>query len=466
MKRLNILFAAVAMFATAVCALAAESTDAGADAAAPRKKTKSEIVDHLKNNYRFYGFIRTYMPFDTHESYAGSGDLFYWIPKDRELNDRGEDVNERASFRMLSLTSRLGVDVSGYWIGDNEFGGKVEADFYAGLSGSTGVAQLRLRQAYVTVNWLNPEDTRYSINFKGGQAWHPMAADLPDVLALDTGMPFGPFSRTPQLTTDFNFGKKFSVTVSAIWQMQYTSMGPSAFDAKTGRPTAAASSADYIKYGIVPEFYLGLSYRSGGFLGRIGADVTSIRPRGTATVGGTKVKVKDRSTSVLAFMYLQYTKNLFKFKAKTTYGGAGEHLNLMSGYAVSSISSDNSLWEYTPIRTSSTWMTLAYGKKLQGSLLLGYVKNFGTAKDIVANAAGKGDGNCIFFQKNGSANINQMYRIEPGIAYNVGRFTVGLEYMLTAVQYGDKEYDLRAMTTGGLHWVANHRVEGMVRFTF
>ena len=78
----------------------------------------------------------------------------------------------------------------------------------------------------------------------------------------------------------------------------------------------------------------------------------------------------------------------------------------------------------------------------------------------------KADANCIFFQKNGSPNINQMYRIEPGIAYNVGRFTIGLEYMLTAVQYGNKSYNRHALSTENLHWVANNRVEGILRFTF
>ena len=46
-------------------------------------------------------------------------------------------------------------------------GAKIETDFYAGVSGVTGTAQLRLRQAYVTFGY----DDLY---FKVGQAWHPM----------------------------------------------------------------------------------------------------------------------------------------------------------------------------------------------------------------------------------------------------------------------------------------------------
>lgn len=468
MKRLKIYFSVAVLCATAVCAFAAQDV---VEPKVSKKKVKSEITDNLRSNFKFYGFIRTYMPFDTHESYAGTGDLYYWIPKDNLWNeDKSQDLNERSSFRTLAITSRLGVDISGYWIGDNEFGGRIETDFYAGLSGSTGTAQLRLRQAYLTINWHDPDDLRYSILFKAGQAWHPMAADLPDIFALDSAAPFGPFSRTPLLQSDFSIGSNFILTAAAIWQMQYTSMGPSAFDA-SGKPTAMASSADYIKYGIIPEFYFGLTYRTGGFLARAGVDVSTIKPRSTASVfeDGEAItkKVKDRKTSVLGFLYAQYTRNLFRIKAKTVYGGSGEHMNLESGYAVCNISGNNDLWEYTPINTSSSWMTISYGQKVQGTLLLGYIKNLGTSKDIVGEGD-KADASYIFFQKNGSPNINQAYRIEPELAYNVGRLTIGLQYMLTAVQYGDKSYTRRALVydPSTLHWVANHRVEGMLRFSF
>ena len=89
-----------------------------------------------KNNFKFYGFIRNYFAFDSRESVSGTGDLFYYLPKDVSMKD-GIDVNDQASFRFLALTSRLGVDVSGYSIGNVHFGAKVEGDFYAGLSNSS-----------------------------------------------------------------------------------------------------------------------------------------------------------------------------------------------------------------------------------------------------------------------------------------------------------------------------------------
>ena len=87
-----------------------------------------------KNNIKLYGFVRNYLTFDSRESVSGTGDLFYYLPKDVKMNDAGtEDLNAAPSFRYLALTSRLGVDVTGYSIENVHFGAKIEADFYSGL---------------------------------------------------------------------------------------------------------------------------------------------------------------------------------------------------------------------------------------------------------------------------------------------------------------------------------------------
>ena len=120
-------------------------------------KTESPVKEHLQNHFKFYGFIRNYFIYDSRESVAGTGDLFNYIPKDVKLNGAGEDINAQSSFKFLALTSRVGVDVSGYYIGTVHLGAKVEADFYNGLSKATagnglpsttsmtGTAALRLR---------------------------------------------------------------------------------------------------------------------------------------------------------------------------------------------------------------------------------------------------------------------------------------------------------------------------------
>jgi len=449
MKKITVILAVAALVAPSAAAFAEETV-------AP------------KNNFKFYGFVRNYFAFDTRESIAGTGDLYYWLPKDEAKNAEGVDMNAQSQFRFLSLTSRVGVDVSGYKINNVEFGGKIEADFYAGLTNGGGTAQLRLRQAFATVKWNKlGKEQKGSIAMKIGQAWHPMAADLPDIFSLESGAPFNAFSRTPLVQADFNLGCPFSITAAAIWQMQYMSMGPVWTKQADGTYSwVSTASTDFMKYGLTPELYLALNYQKGGFLGRIGATMLSIKPRHTGTVKGVTTNVKDRIITISPYIYLQYKKGLFTVKGKTILSSAGEHVNLMSGYAVCDMS-DEANWKYTPIHTSSTWVTLSYGKKINGALLLGYMKNLGTSKDVIANGQ-YANASYIYYQKNGSCDINSMYRIQPEVTYNIGKFTVGLEYMLTAVQYGDKStMSLRAISAKDkLHWVANNRIQAIVKFTF
>ncbi|MCM1178611.1 MAG: hypothetical protein NC308_09110 [Clostridium sp.] len=425
------------------------------------KGKESAVKNEIRNHFKFYGFIRNYFAVDTRESVAGTGDLFYYMPKDVSMNEDGsQDLNAQASFRFLSLTSRLGVDVTGYQVGRTKFGAKVETDFYAGLTNKiNGTAQLRLRQAYMTIGWDNlsmANDGKAAVALKIGQAWHPMAADMPHVFSLETGAPFNAFSRTPLVLMDASLGKNIILTAGAIWQMQYLSQGP------------AGASAEYIKYAGTPEGYVGVTLKSNdGFLARVGASVLSIKPRRTGkNSDDVTVKVSDRITTVNPYIYLQYKYKTFEVKAKSIYSQSGEHMSLMGGYGVSNNSFDDGHWEYTPLQASSTWASLSYGKKWQVTLFGGYMKNLGSVKELV-NVDGVANAKDFYYNANGSKNLNSLWRIIPAITYNVGKFSLGLEYNYTAAQYGDGEsYNAYGLSTEGLHWVGNHRIQMMVKFTF
>ena len=453
MKRFYLMLSAALLSLCAVNATAAE----------PEQKPEP------KNHFKLYGFVRNYFIYDSRESVSGTADLFYYLPKDVSMKD-GIDINDESSFRFVALTSRLGVDVTGYSIGNVHFGAKIEGDFYAGLTNSTnanatvyfpsstkisGTAQARMRQAYATITWKDlpmGEDKKASVALKLGQGWHPMGADFPHVFSLEIGAPFGPFSRTPLVQMDANLGDHWFVSAAALWQMQYQSNGP------------IGGSAMYMKYGKTPETYAALGYKTKNFLIKAGVDVLSIKPRVYGTLNEKTVKVSDRKTSVLGYAYAQYSYKKFAVKAKTTWGESGEHLNLMSGYAKIGENPDGS-WNYASLRNSSSWLSLIYGKKWQGVLFLGYMKNLGLAK-AASGPLAKSD---VYFCTNGFSNINQMYRINPQIIYNIGKLNVGLEYQWTSVQYG--EYNEGKLNEFGLadknlHWVGNHRINMMVKYNF
>jgi hypothetical protein len=310
-----------------------------------------------------------------------------------------------------------------------------------------------------------------------------MAADLCDVIALNSGAPFGPFNRSPQVKMDARLGKYVTLTAAGLWQMQYNSTG------------SEGQSAEYMLYSKTPEAYLGLSFHDKGWIVRAGADFLSICPRhlgealdenGNVIVGTDgnplKIKVKDRINTLSPFLYLQYKKGEFSIKAKSVFMESGEHMNMNGGYGVSRILEDGSYY-YTPTRTSSSWISIVYGgkvgsqedkhpQKLQGILFGGYIHSVGTQEALYdpdgSGRLEKAEIEKYYFYPR-ATNMNQMWRLTPTLLYTVGKFQVGLEYDITSVRYGDLSKGLNAKTglaDEGLHWVTNHRVQLMTKYNF
>ena len=405
----------------------------------------SALAQESKPSVEIHGFIRNFYAFDSRKMIGLTEDFFTYVPYDVKLAANGDDVYAYPNFRFAALTSRLWVEVKGYEVEGWKVGARVEGDFYNGLGNDkvTGTANFRLRQAFVTLG-------KGGWNFKAGQSWHPMAADMPDVFSLNTGAPFGPFSRTPLAQVDYKLTDKFSFTGAALWQMQYCSNGPE------------GKSASYIKYGNTPEVYLGANYKAGGLTMRLGINMLSIKPVYFDDYGYRT----DRITTFIPFFYAQYAKDLFSVKFKTVLAEAGDHLNLNGGYGVSNVLANGNM-EYTPTRNSSSWLSLCYGKKVQAILFAGYVKNFGTRDALAVDTTGKLVG--FWFSGNSFDNMNQMARVTPTFIYNLGKVALGLEYEMTTVQYGDKAQGINLVTglyDKGLHWVTNNRVQGLVKFTF
>lgn len=392
-------------------------------------------------HFKLYGFVRNYFAYDSRVSTAGTEDLYYWMPKDIKMVGN-TDVNNVSTFRFAALTTRLGVDISGYEFSGYKIGGKIESDFYAGITGVTGTAQLRLRQAYVTV-------AKNGRNWKIGQTWHPMAADLPDIFSLESGAPFGPFSRTPQVQLEWNLSSGLSLTAAALWQMQYTSTGPE------------GASANYIKYGCTPELYLGLNYKQEKTTLRLGGDVLSIKPRLVSAKG----LAADRITTWNVFLYGASSIGDLNMKAKLTYANDGSHFNLIGGYGVAAIDDETDNWTFAATRNATGWATLSY-KGLGNwvpSLFLGYSKVFGTPVDVLGDK--KDDGSYMYrWVKNSADTVDYLFRVQPELIYNLGKLQFGLEYMLTGANYGKP--DARMHAVDRLHLVLNHRVQMMVKLNF
>ena len=406
-----------------------------------------------KPSVKLYGFIRNYACFDTRESLTSNSEQFYYMPKDEKLDAAGNDINEQPNFMLLSITTRLGLNITGPEFLGAKTSAKIESDF-AGFGTSNTV--LRIRQAYAKMEW-----KKNSVLV--GQAWHPAMGDMmPDVFSLETGAPFTPFSRSPQVRYDYK-NKGFTLTATALYQYQYTSYGPD------------GSSFNYARNAVVPELYLQAMYKNGGFQIGAGVDILTLKPRQSYTLGAplspTDVatgKDKDDNptytykcteglfTSITPNIFASYKKGNWGIKGRVTYAQNAAHMSMISGYAVTKIK-DNGEQEYSSLNSIGGWVNVTYKKPLKRGNLTwcwfwGYTKNLGCNDDIVGP---------IYMR--GEENMDCMWRIAPSILYTHNAMQVGVEFNATTVAYGTPDSRYKVSDT---HNVSNLRICAMLKYNF
>ena len=417
-----------------------------------------------KPTFKFYGFVRNYACYDTRESMTSNSEQFYYMPKDISLDANGQDINAQHNMMLLSITTRLGVNVSGLNFLGSKTSAKIEADF-AGFGTSNTV--LRIRQAYAKMEWKHN-------HLLAGQAWHPMMGDMmPDVFSLETGAPFTPFSRSPQLRYDFVY-KGMTLTATALYQFQYTSYGPD------------GASFNYARNAVVPEVYLQAMYKNGGFQIGAGVDMLTIKPRQSynwnvmeyspvldangnqifdgegnpITVGNQVTKTfKCNEAPVISFtptLFASYKADRWGIKGRVTYAQNAAHLSMISGYAVTGIK-ENGEQEYSTLNSIGGWIDATYKQPLKKGYLqfccfAGYTKNLGCENDIVG---------AIYMR--GEKNMDYMWRVAPSILYTHNAMQIGVEYNPTTVGYGKHDGDYKMYNP---HTVTNHRICAMLKYNF
>lgn len=383
--------------------------------------------------YRFYGFVRGDLFYNTRANMAPVDGNFYLFPLDKNPDAAGEDLNATPNGSFYTFTSRLGIDVMGPNIGAARTSAKLETDF-GGFSGST--TMLRIRQAYVKLDW-----GKSSVLL--GQTWHPLfGAVCPDMLNLSTGAPFQPFNRSPQLRYQYQTAP-LTFTASVLWQLQYLSSGPNGM------------SEEYIKNSCVPEFALAVDYATpDGWLAGVGAHLISLKPRTVSKWKDQEYKVNERMTALSYEAHLKYTGRSFTFAAKTLMASALDHTALLGGYGVSAVDPRTGEQEYVPFRHSTSWLNLTYGRKWKPGLFIGYTKNLGTGSALVSPATVYGLG----------LNIDQLVAAHVNLSYNLPHWQIGLEYASSTAFYGSMDTaDGRVQNTDA---VTNHRVLGLVVYYF
>lgn len=387
--------------------------------------------------YKFYGQVRTDLFYNSRSNSETVDGLFYMYPNDVALDANGEDLNAKPDGNFYTLYTRLGLDVTGPMLGKAKTSAKVEVDFRG--SGTT-YSLFRIRHVYFNLDWGTSA-------LLVGQTWHPLYGDVaPEILNLNMGAPYQPFSRAPQIRYRFT-QKHWVLTAAAIWQSQYLSVGPNSN--QTGN-TGTQKHQQFIKNSCVPEFYVGADYKSQGLLVGAGVHVSSIAPRKQSEYNDAVYKVSERITGVSGEAHVKYTYNKLMVAAKTVLSSNLTQTSTIGGYGITSVDTRTGEQEYTPLRVSHTWLSVMYGKKWRGGIFAGYLKNLG-AKDEVSGILGTG------------TKIDQLGTATAELTYNLPNWKFGAEYSWTGAAYGTNNAKGRVTDT---HLVKNNRIVFTALFQF
>lgn len=389
------------------------------------------IQSENNRSYQWYGFIRNDFYYNSRLNEETLDGIFNFFPKPVVATETSPDVNAVAQAEMLSIATRLGLDIKGGEFQNTKVSAKIEMDF-AG-TGSTYFL-VRLRQAYTRFDWEKS-------NLLIGQTWHPFFGEVtPTVTSFNAGSPFQPFNRSPQLRYTIQPIKNLTLTGAAVWQMQTSSDGPSGF------------SPSYLKNSLRPNLYAGIQWKSEKWSAGGALDYKKIIP-----------EVNHSLSSMSASAWLQYSAGLFCVKGRTTLGNNMSDHIMPGGYGLYYNPSDNQ-FGYTNLSSSSSWINIVYGKKWQAGIFGGHHQNLGSMMPMLyKNSDGKYTVYGRGFYKNQQELLDRLVRIAPFLMHSVKDVTFGVEYNLTLANYGTI---LSSGKVTNPYTIKNHRMVATVVYTF
>lgn len=355
------------------------------------------------------GFVKTDIFYDSRQTTSIREGHYLLFPKGPALGPDGADANARGAFNILSIQTRLAGTITGPDALGARTSAYLEAEFFG--TSDADLNGFRLRHGYLKLAWTRSE-------LLIGQFWHPMfvTESFPDVVSFNTGAPFQPFNRSPQVRFTRSFGA-LSLTATALAQRDFTSNGPD------------GAGSVYLRNAALPELNLKLQYgrknaaRKTETVAGIGADVMRLAPRIVTALG---YATDESLTGLAAMAFVKRKWPLWSWKAEAVWGQDLHHLTMLGGYAVRDVvDAERGEWSYTPISTLTFWTEVqTTGAPWQTGLFAGYAKNLGSPHEITGASYARG------------FNIDELYRLSPRLVYNVGKMRFAGEAELTAASYG------------------------------
>ncbi len=349
----------------------------------------------------FSGFIKTDIMYDSRQVVSIREGHFLLYPQNENLDLNGNDINDKSSFNMLSIQTRLLGKITAPDALGAKTSGVIEGEFFG--HSESDVNGFRLRHAFVKLDW---EKTSLLV----GQTWHPLfiAEMFPGVVSFNTGVPFQPFSRNPQVRLTHSFNN-FKVIVVAASQRDFSNNGPNGF------------SSVYLRNSVVPNLHSQIQYTTATFFCGAGIDYKKLTPR-LFTAQNIKTDKSIYSSAFTGFAKLNIESVIFKVQG--VYGGNLTDQVMLGGYAVKSADTLTGIEDYTSLNCFSIWGEISTGKEIEYAVFAGYTQNLG-ANDIVSgDYYGRG------------INIDKVFRISPRIQFNFNKVRFSTEVEYTSAGYG------------------------------
>ena len=367
---------------------------------------------------QFNGFVRTDIFYDTRELISFREDHLMLYPDNALYDQNGKDLNEVGNFSMLCITSRLKGTITGPDAFGAKTSGLLEGEFFGMSDGD--INGFRLRHALVKLKWVHTE-------LMVGQFWHPMfqTDDYPATVSFNTGSPFNPFNRSPQIRLTRQFGKA-ELVGAVVTERDFSSFGPSPAD-----PNKAVNSAIFQRTSGTPEVQLLARYAVDSLRNTIfgaGIGAKSLRPE-TFTKGtdGKNYASAEKINSMSAFAFAKITAQPFTLRTAIIYGQNLGNIVMLGGYAVKEITDTlTNHRTFTPTASLSGWADLNYSfGRINVGIFTAYTTNLG-AKDKVYNN--------IYFSR--GKDIAYIYRVSPRLMFKSGKTDINFEIDYTVAAYG------------------------------
>lgn len=361
-----------------------------------------EKKDTIPITAKLGGFVNAQAIYDTRQNLVARESMVLFYPLNESLDKNGKDINAKNAFNQFAMTSR----VRGEFTGPKGFGANTYAMIEADFTGPSNIENnaLRLRHAYIKLTWAHAEILM-------GQYWHPLNVPemLPEVVSLNTGAPFHPFSRQPQIRASYSVGKLNIIAVISN-QRDYVSNGP------------LGASYEYMKNAAIPNGHLQIQYKTGEHIFGVAGDAKVLQPK-LKTDSNYVTNETLKSFSGTAFAKIK-TKPI-TFKIQGVWGQNLYDQMMTGGYAVATIEPSTASQTYTNLDVATVWADISTNnKKFQAGVFAGYLKNLGSLNNMRGKVYARG------------IDVAYIYRVAPRLVFNSGKLRLSTEFEYTVAAYG------------------------------